>query len=488
MPKPYLELNSTLLKFSQSPVDEWKLIDALRGVQIFGAIGSGKSSGSGRTIAKSYLSNGMGGLVLCAKPDESKTWEALAKEAGRTSDLIIVGAGKEHYFNPLSYEVNRGGEGAGETYNLVNLFMQIYQMGRLLTGGGLGSDSERFWDTALKRCMGRLIDLLKLAKEEVSVANMQTLLTSAPTTEEVDEFNRIRLQEDKQRAIREIDQLAKANYFMSCYFKAHENIDTESAEEAKHSLKQVSDYFLRELANLSEKTKTVIVESFLGIAEPFLGGILKKYFATQTTIRPEVTFEEGKIIVLDFPIKNYLEAGVYAQGIFKLLWQQAIERRDFKSGRDIPAFLWVDESQMFVSNYDQIFQTTARSSGACTVYITQNISNYYAAIGGNNSAARVDSLVGNLSTKIFHANNDSVTNEWAARVIGKDFIGVGSISSGEKQSVGLADQLHFQVDPIKFTTLATGGPDEFIVEGFVTLTGKKWSNGKNHLFVKFNQK
>ena len=32
-------------------------------------------------------------------------------------------------FNPLEYEMTRGGEGAGETENIVNLFTAIIKMG-----------------------------------------------------------------------------------------------------------------------------------------------------------------------------------------------------------------------------------------------------------------------------------------------------------------------------------------------------------------------
>ncbi len=42
----------------------------MRGVQIFGGIGSGKSTGSGRTLVLKYLNAGFGGIVLCGKVDE----------------------------------------------------------------------------------------------------------------------------------------------------------------------------------------------------------------------------------------------------------------------------------------------------------------------------------------------------------------------------------------------------------------------------------
>lgn len=70
-----------LVKFDHTKKsDWWKVRDAFEGLQIFGGIGSGKSSGSGKTIAKSFLRNGLGGLVMCAKPDEKKTGFPMPKK------------------------------------------------------------------------------------------------------------------------------------------------------------------------------------------------------------------------------------------------------------------------------------------------------------------------------------------------------------------------------------------------------------------------
>ena len=63
--------------------------------------------------------------------------------------------------------------------------------------------------------------------------------------------------------------------------------------------------------------------------------------------------------------------------------------------------------------------STARTARACTVYLTQNLPSYYAQIGGRNPEHIADSLLGNFQTKIFHANGDPKSNQWAADLIGK---------------------------------------------------------------------
>lgn len=500
-----MKFDQTLLNFSaeeNSFSDVWTLEDAFKGVQIFGGIGSGKTSGSGRTLATAFLSNGFGGLVLCAKPTEREDWENLAKQTGRTKDLKIFcepkldGSGNiispEYFFNPLDYEASR--EGGGETFNLVNLFMQIYQMGRVISGEGLSSGGERFWDNALKRCLSRMIDFLRLADEPVTVANMYRLISEALNKKEIEFLNELRENNDED-SFEKISEWAKFNFYVHCLvrvmnsyskLKKENGTDKGLIESKRKQIQIVKNYFEREFANLAEKTKTIIVESFLGLAEPFQTGILEKYFSGKTNITPEETFEQGKIIILDFPIKNYLEAGVYAQGLFKLLWQQAVERRKYKED-NIPVFLWVDESHNFLTSYDQIFQTTARSAGVSTVFLSQNISNYYVAIGGNNSTARVNSLLGNLSTKIFHANNDYVTNEWAANTIGKTWVKPKSFTVGESQSFGMSEQFNWELLPNFFTTLKNGGRKNHGYVEAVIVTSRNWSNGKNFLIRSFQQ-
>ena len=71
-------LDRPLLWFG--PKDTWKIRDACEGTAVFGATGSGKTSGSGRAIAHALLKAGCGGLVMCAKPDEVENAYAHAAE------------------------------------------------------------------------------------------------------------------------------------------------------------------------------------------------------------------------------------------------------------------------------------------------------------------------------------------------------------------------------------------------------------------------
>lgn len=473
-------LETPLLKISDK--DYWTIRDAVRGVQIFGSIGSGKTSGSGKTIAYKYLKAGFGGLVLCAKPEEAEDWINYAKKCNRENDIIHFKEGSPFQFNALQYETTRKGKGAALTFNLTELFMTVFKMGQRFSGS-TADEKESFWENSLKRCINRVIDLLKLANEEISIFNMVEILSTAPIDHKP--IKKIHKLENYQ-----IKEWGKTNLCIKCLFNAGENAVTKQ-EDRDYDL--VFNYFLRDFPNLDEKVRSTIKEMFLGFAEPFLSGILNDHFAQGITIKPEATFE-GKIIIIDFSVKEYLVSGIYAQSLFKYMWQQAVERREV-TGTTKPVFLWIDESQYFVNEYDTIFQTTARSSRACTVFLTQNISNYYAQIGGRDSMHKVNSLLGNLATKIFHANSDAATNEYASRLIGN---AVGELKSESNtqgfmslnfsSTEGKSGHIMPQVLPMNFTTLKSGGEiSNNVVEAYIFVTGKEWSNKQNFFKAPFKQ-
>lgn len=514
--------------------DVWRLLDAVRGLQIFGGIGSGKSTGSGREIALSFLRNGYSGIVLTGKIDEKDAWVDYARETGRLNDIVIFEPGGKYKFNFLEYELNRDGtSGGGHTDNIVSLFLSIVKMGNRLDGSGDTVGKEPFWILAMERCLKAAVDLLKLAKKgrqladknaasefDITITNIAKILRDAPTgTGHYNKFDKLSPPRgfEQHKALQEwanqsfaIYCLSWASFYINSQYESLK-IQQEEAGSKKYinegifrdglagtqqsvadfqsdqrTFEVVSAYFLNELSVLADKTRSSILEHFFAFAAPFRSGMLADYFATHTSyeVLPERTFE-GKIIILNFPVKQFLQLGIYAQCIYKKLWQQAVERRPVNAATQ-PVFMWIDESQYFINPEDMLFQTTARSSKACTVLITQNISNYYATMGGANSKAFVDSLLGNLGTIIYHNNTDAVMNQWASEAISKDYR--GNLTSGDS-GISISDEYQYQFLPKNYTLLRTGGNlNEGIIEAVVTVAGKKFSTGKNFLKIIFQQK
>ena len=102
----------------------------------------------------------------------------------------------------------------------------------------------------------------------------------------------------------------------------------------------------------------------------------------------------------------------------------------------------------------------------------------------------------NLSTKIFHANSDAETNEYASRLIGQSIGTLKNKGTSQsyvninfQQSEGNSEQLLPQVQPREFTTLRSGGENHnFQVDAVIFVTGKLWSNKTNFIKTSFKQK
>lgn len=466
--------NSPLFYFNGKQ-DAFTPANAFEGVQIFGGIGSGKTSGSGAQIAKAYLRAGYGGLVLCAKKDELDTWLKYAKETDRLDSILVFDDSGNYCFPFLQYEIDREGKGAGTTENLVRLFMTVHEAIDRGKAGGSGGDP--YWTRAMQQLMRNTIDLCMIARGTVSVPLLYDIIRSAPQSIEE----------------RDTDQWKEESLCWKLLLEGHgKNLD----KWEQYDFDSTAAFWLEEYPILAPQTRSSIVSMFTSMADSLLRRPFRKLFSELPGEGAAIAFPElthhGVVIIMDLPVKEFGDAGRAAQVVYKYMWQQAAERRNVKEN-PTPIFLWVDEAQNFATEYDMQFQATARSSRACTVYLTQNLPNYYAEMGGGHGKHRVDSLVGNLQTKIWHANSDPETNTHAAETIGKSWqirrsssqsIGMDSVNIGGSQQ----ESFDYDVPPQLFTMLKKGGPANHAeVQAVVFQNGRIWSNGLTYLFVTINQ-
>ncbi len=462
-----------LLQLSQA--DIFTVGNACEGVHIFGGTGSGKTSGSGKALARELLASGFGGLVLTAKPDEANNWRRLVSQADRDDDLIIFGAGGGYQFNFLDYECGRGGVGGGQTENIVSLFSTIMEVGS--RGGGAGSDP--YWERAAKQLLRNAVDLCRLARGGIKLTDIAEIIMTAPKSA-AEARSEGFISTLCYRLINEIDEKLQKK---------------ELTPSQEHDYRQTFNYFIKEFPSIGDKTRSGIVSTFTAMADSFLRGELYSLFCTDTNLTPEDSFD-GKIIVVDLSVKQWGELGRYAQVVFKYLWQQAIERRAVYDDT-LPAFLWADEAQLFLSKNDQEYMTTARSARAITVFLSQNMPNYVATLGDSERSA-VDSLLGNFQTKIFHQNTDTTTNQWAAELMGRSLqsrssFGSSTGYSGDNSTSGsnfsTSQQMDYEVQPSEFTTLRKGGGENnLLVDAILFQGGRIWdSTERPYMLVTFSQ-
>ncbi|HEY0549120.1 MAG TPA: TraM recognition domain-containing protein, partial [Verrucomicrobiae bacterium] len=391
--------------------DAFHLSDALTGVCVFGATGSGKTSGPAKHLAYGYLAHDFGGLVLCAKKEERRQWQEWAANTGRTDDLIIIDGEGNWRFNFLEWEASRPAEGGGLTINIVAILDEIASAvasssGKETMGGG----DNKFWEDALHHMNTNLVSLPLLAGVPVSLPLMRAIVATAPQSEE-------------QVGDPHWNETSTCAAILAEADKA-----TLQLTDRRADFDECRNYWLQEYPALGEKVRGIISLTFSMLANPLLTHPLRKLFSLDTNVRPEDTFD-GKIVIVDLPVQEFRLAGKIASLAWKFCFQVAVMRRPLPVRRDEylrPVFLWADEAQNFVTKFDAEYQAVARSAGGCTVYLTQNRESFLRVLG---SFPAVDSLLGNLQAKFF-CQNTGDTNEWAAALLGERWTHVTSTSVG----------------------------------------------------------
>lgn len=486
--------------------NSWMTRDAATGLICFGMTGSGKSSGPLRSIAMRFLELGYGGIVFCAKPDECDTWIGYAKEQGRDKDIILL---SRETFCFLDYEFSRPSEsGGGQVENVVNIFLEVVKITKDKKQGGT---SDEYWQNAIKQVLRNTITILVMAGEAVTLPNIKSVIDTVPRNKDMAESQKNYLAmlqsfctyESNKILLKEGPKVFDdvISEFEVQYFKGTDNRKESAAMKEYCSQLFVKailnghgdnsdfelglNFFFVEFPNLDDRTRSNTISSFTVLADAMLRGEFRRCFgAKESSLVIEDLYRKGKILIVDQDVKRHGLVGQMTAAIVKLCFEKMIERREDISDPDaLPVFLWGDECQYFTLDYDQIFQTTARSSRTLTVYATQNLDNLYNGYGKE----QANSLLGNLGTKIFCQNGDYNTNKWAADSIGQEVLRRRSQNFGDSKSGGMkgdynksdnfsegwSEQKDYKVDIVQFTTLQTGGPRGQCQVGYIF-----WQSGR----------
>jgi len=478
-----------LVSFGESL--DWTLRNAFEGVLILGATGSGKTSGSGATMAEAFLRAGFGGLILTVKTDEAEHWRKLCAHCGREKDLVVVRPGGDWRLNLLAYEAQRPGAGGGLAKNLVAFCRNLLAIATRSQGQGV---NEQFWQSATDQLLNATFDLFLMAGGEITFDRLANFVAAAPTPKE-----------NETLPASEAAWL-RIPVFGEVLKKAKEN--AASAEDLR-VFKRTTDYWRKIYPGLSSKTRTSITLGVFAMLDTFRGRDIPDLISSDTNLTPE-SIMSGKIVVLDLPIKEFGQTGLLIQSAWKYLFQMALERQA-KAGDPSrrPVFLWEDEGQHFFSNHDHHFQATARSARVCRVILSQNLHNFYMEFGGAGGAA-ANSVFGNLNTKIFHTNSDPMTNEWAAKHFGQEIhhrvsishnpppppspsnnIGEGlwaAFNPPSTTGVSTTEQWEYAVRPEEFNLLRNGGSkNDFQVDAYITWLGAGDNGDQHFTHTTFNQ-
>lgn len=457
-----------------SEADLWRIRDASEGLLIFGAVGSGKTSGSGAAFARAYLQAGFGGLVMTAKPDEARRWLRMCRETGRAGDCVHVTPGSGRKLNFLQYETQRPGERIAVTDDLIALFRCLLGVMSRSKGDEPG---EVFWTNTTNQLMRKLIDIFLLAGEPLTLNRLVRFIHVAPRDEDKD-WRNIRM-------------------FASLITRAGEAAN-DGTDEDKRIYQEAFEYWTEFYPTITEATRSGFITGFTAMADTLSGRGIYEMIGTETNLTPEMILS-GKIVILDVPLKGNIQGGLMVQSIWKLLFQQAVERRADKGRKTArPAFLWEDEGHLFFSHHDVNFQPSARDCRAPHVILSQNIHNF---LHLGHSEHSVHAVFSAMNTYIFHTNGDLETNQWASAHVGaqkklklttdgllkpmkdKDISFFTERRPEEVENVGkfiLAEETKQSVPPEDFAKLKRGG--DGTCEALIVWLSHRFAANRNRNF------
>ncbi len=479
---------------------EWQ--ELTHGSIIVGGNGSGKTSGPGGWMMRDIMSDQHrpGMMILCVKPSERDRVIKIAEVEGRMDDIVIFSKDSPLSVNALEHELLRNGRHDVNYDEAVDLLIEIATLAENYKAGGAsgGGSDDRYWTTSMELRIKRLLMLLVLSGERVTIANMRRSMIDSFSENDLERYVDLweAMESDHQneagQAALEYENWCNGNYFLHCFDTANSNQDLNSDE--LHHLQLVCDYFTKEYPFISPKTRSIVDSSITGLFEYFTTGILKSHFDGEMSeeIKPSRCAEDGAIIIVDFPLADHGLSAVIAMGICKKIFQLTQQRRRVELEDDPrPVVLWVDEAHLVINaTSDDKFQSICRETLTACVYITQSINSIKIAMGQNGDI-KTKALLTNLGTVIACRNLCRDTNLYIAELIGKTFITMNGSSrdSNERISKSTSEQLHYKVPPEHMTTLKSGGsPNNFLVEAIAVIGGKEWSTGENFLEITFDQR
>ncbi|MGN6369069.1 MAG: type IV secretory system conjugative DNA transfer family protein [Phycisphaerae bacterium] len=470
--RPILKLNSS------AGSDVWTVSDCARGFAGFGAPGTGKTTGSGVALARQFLDGGFGGIVFSTKQSDLDFWSHLVKTRKRENDFVIIQPRGLNRLNIFQYEVERPSADRDFTENFIAFMRNIVSA---VAGFKGQRPEEKFWREAGDQLLRNSQKLILMAGESLTLDLMCDLISNAPQ-------DLGQAQEDVYPTLRTFGGLMS---------KARKAI---ASRADLVTYERLGAYWLNSYPTLNPPTRSCITFSFGAMVDALRDRHIYEQLSTYTNITPEATFN-GKIIFLNFPVNECFDAGLMVQSAWKYLFERAVLRRtDLRRGAGCrPVFLWEDEAHNYLIDFDPEFQRVCREYRACRVFLTQNINNLYERFGGGADArVKADSLLSNISTRIFHANGDHATNTWASEGFGTIERKKTDISRHPQTYHGLnplMDALYRElktpivttnirtvrepiVHPHEFLTLSPGGKDHrFVSEAIVSQIGRTFNDG-----------
>jgi type IV secretory pathway TraG/TraD family ATPase VirD4 len=466
-------LSQVLLHWSA--YDPFPIRDLLRSLVIFGASGSGKTSGSGYVIGRALAKcRQIGGIICASKPEDLEFWQGIFRKAGRARDLLVFSAASALRFNFIDFILRNG----GSTRDITQAIMVIGET--LNQSAGNHSHREPFWQQQKERVVYNAAEIVQRALGRVTAPELQQFIGGAA-------------QSPAELATPEW----QAKFHSQCLEAAQRNLRT-SVE--RHDYQLALDFWIKEYPAMNDRTRSSIIAEVMGTLHVFNTGIVRELVSTTTNVSPAIV-DQAKWLLIDMPISRDGAAGAFVIGGWKYLTQWHVLKRHATEDTPI-CVIHCDEYQKIANSKDPPFLAECRSHRGCMICLTQSIHSLYACISGSGEH-ETDALLTNFYHKIFHALGDDKTAAFAGSLIGKRLRmrvntsvaphegGAWEALYGEpKVSASTSQSIENIVENREFMQgLRTGGPaNGLVVDGVVVRSGELFSNGEAWMRVAFSQK
>jgi hypothetical protein len=459
-------LDRVILRLSDVDVLTFRAL--VCGLFVCGGLGSGKSSTILFQLAMSMLLfdpkkhwRPAGLLVLCVKPNEASRWVEFARLAHRSADVILFNSASGLSFDFLQYMRSYGAH--NET--IVETFTDVMAVGKVYQP----SSGEQYFENAVQELLRAALTVITCANEPLSLVILHQLISSLPAEGQINSP-----EWQTSECSRIIDVVLKRN--------------SELTTSQKDDLDIAVVHLLQKWGALDDRTRSNIESTWSGLSSRFLYDPLRSMFCSgRFDFTPEQITHENKILIVDLSVLAHgRQTARAAQILIKTVFQRSWMRHVYKRGCCNGAAIFEDEFSFLLSrNSDPYFHMVCRDFGVAPIVAVQNICSMAAEEFGEQSpGSKTHGFLGLFGTKVFMANSEHFSNQYASDLIGKEFryLDSWSASQGEHhQHTGISGnkQLVHIVEPIEFTRLMKPDGDNPIAEAIVHTTGDSFKATKS---------
>ncbi|MGH9161949.1 MAG: type IV secretory system conjugative DNA transfer family protein [Vicinamibacteraceae bacterium] len=429
------------------------------GVAIFGAIGTGKTSGCMYPYAQQLLTwaaddpdRKMAGLVLEVKGDFCHKVRQMLAAVGRQDDYIELSLDGAYCYNPIHGDL----EPYALAYSLATLINQLY-----------GRSKEPFWQQAYTNLVKFVVTAARLADGYTTLADVYHACISPDTLHALVERARRRhitrrvmvdrttfaQQEQALTALAawtlspaapataaHSDDLVTRLHALNVPFETLDIPEPHVTAEARERLAAVERWYDNDWLRMEPRLRTSIVEGIAVVLSLFDDNprVKRVFCPGKEAYEPGATYplqplplgdllEQGKVVALNFPTSLNPGLARILGTLLKQDFQRAmlhriprLEAMGAQAGRNV--LFMADEYQYFATaggmdpSGDDRFFALSRQARCIPIVATQSVSSLRSALP-DETAWRT--LLQCFRTKLFLALSDDFSAQWAAELSGR---------------------------------------------------------------------